>query len=207
MKSGANHNPCLGLAFSGYSQPLPLISWCDTGNELPTSSGSAGPAFTLLILRPPLFECFHTKNAPHAVVRGMWRSIAIMPRVKQIILIRKDLNMRRGKEIAQGSHASMAFIVERVRRRLEAGAEVMVNLSSVERNWLAAGMAKVCLRVNSEHELLARHERATQRGLQSHLIRDSGRTEFSGRPTLTACAIGPDEVEKIDGVTGDLEPY
>lgn len=130
-----------------------------------------------------------------------------MPRLKQVIVIRKDLNMRRGKEIAQGSHASMAFIVERLRRQLEAGAEVMVSLSSVERSWLTAGMAKVCLRVNSERELLACHERARQRGLQSHLIRDSGRTEFGGTPTLTACAIGPDEVEKIDVVTGDLVPY
>lgn len=130
-----------------------------------------------------------------------------MPRLKQIILIRKDLNMRRGKEIAQGSHASMEFIVERIRRQLEAGGEVTVGLSSVERSWLAAGMAKVCLRVNSERELLECHERAKHHGLQSHLIRDSGRTEFGGNPTLTACAIGPDEVEKIDAVTGDLVPY
>ena len=33
-------------------------------------------------------------------------------RTKQVIAIRKDLKMRRGKEIAQGSHASMAFLTE-----------------------------------------------------------------------------------------------
>ena len=37
-----------------------------------------------------------------------------MERIKQVILIRKDLKMRRGKEIAQGSHASMQFIVKQI---------------------------------------------------------------------------------------------
>jgi PTH2 family peptidyl-tRNA hydrolase len=30
--------------------------------------------------------------------------------VKQVIIIRKDLNMRKGKMIAQGNHASMGVI-------------------------------------------------------------------------------------------------
>ncbi|MGZ3423232.1 MAG: peptidyl-tRNA hydrolase, partial [Polyangiales bacterium] len=34
--------------------------------------------------------------------------------VKQVIVVRRDLKMRRGKEIAQGSHASMAFLTERL---------------------------------------------------------------------------------------------
>ena len=33
---------------------------------------------------------------------------------KQVIVIRKDLKMRRGKEIAQGCHAAMAFITRRI---------------------------------------------------------------------------------------------
>ncbi|MFC1681606.1 peptidyl-tRNA hydrolase [Pseudomonadota bacterium] len=44
-------------------------------------------------------------------------------------------------------------------------------------------------------------------GLRSYLIRDSGRTEFGGVPTLTACAIGPDDSDKIDAVTKDLKLY
>lgn len=31
---------------------------------------------------------------------------------KQVIVMRKDLNMRKGKMIAQGSHASMAVILD-----------------------------------------------------------------------------------------------
>ncbi len=45
-----------------------------------------------------------------------------MQRIKQVIVIRKDLKMRRGKEIAQGSHASMEFLVDQIRRRLQEGA-------------------------------------------------------------------------------------
>ncbi len=59
-------------------------------------------------------------------------------------------------------------------------------------------MAKVCLQVTSEEQLLELHKNAQGLGLESHLIRDSGKTEFGGIKTLTACAIGPDEAEAID---------
>jgi len=128
-------------------------------------------------------------------------------RIKQVILIRRDLKMRRGKEIAQGSHASMEFLVSRIRDSLAAGSVAAVELSDSERTWITQGMGKVCLQVSSEEELLAHHEKARSLGLTSHLIRDSGRTEFGGIPTLTACAIGPAPVEQIDAVTGDLKLY
>ena len=132
-----------------------------------------------------------------------------MKSFKQVILVRRDLNMRRGKEIAQGSHASMEFLVHDLRVKLGAdlASDVSITLSEAERSWLASGMAKVCLQVHSEADLVARHEKALANGLESHLIRDSGRTEFHGEPTLTACAIGPDEAERIDAVTGDLQLY
>ncbi len=132
-----------------------------------------------------------------------------MRRIKQVILIRKDLKMRRGKEIAQGSHASMDFIVSSLRPQLSAAAEgpLTIQLSAEERIWLREGMAKVCLRVASEEDLLHYHNLARREGLRSHLIQDSGRTEFHGQPTYTACAIGPEESDKIDVLTGELEPY
>jgi PTH2 family peptidyl-tRNA hydrolase len=42
--------------------------------------------------------------------------------VKQVLVIRKDLKMRRGKEIAQGAHASMAWLTNRLRASGEAKA-------------------------------------------------------------------------------------
>ena len=129
--------------------------------------------------------------------------------VKQVILIRRDLGMRRGKEIAQGSHASMEFVTQQLRAGLSAGGgpTVPVTLDAPTLEWLRVGIAKVCLRVESEEELKRLHEEARGRGLKSYLIRDSGRTEFHGVPTYTACAIGPDLAESIDAVTGGLTLY
>jgi PTH2 family peptidyl-tRNA hydrolase len=124
-----------------------------------------------------------------------------LPILKQVILIRRDLKMRRGKEIAQGSHASMEFLTSRLR----GGAGL--TLSITERQWMENGMAKVCLQVGSEEELVSLFEKARAAGLEAHLVRDSGRTEFGGVPTLTALAIGPADAAAIDAVTGHLALY
>lgn len=132
-----------------------------------------------------------------------------MDRVKQVILIRRDLKMRRGKEIAQGSHAAMEFLVESIRLQLMncGGRDVQFHLSEKEHVWFTQGTAKVCLQVTSEAELLEHHQKALEAGLKSCLIQDSGRTEFHGIPTYTACAIGPDLGAKIDDITGQLSLY
>lgn len=124
--------------------------------------------------------------------------------MKQVIVVRRDLKMRRGKEIAQGSHASMAFLVERLRGER---AERPIELSDVERRWMFSHCAKICVRVDSEAELRDVHARARAAGLEAHLIMDAGHTEFGGVPTLTCCAIGPDLSEKIDAITGSLTLY
>jgi PTH2 family peptidyl-tRNA hydrolase len=68
-------------------------------------------------------------------------------------------------------------------------------------------MAKVCLQVRSEAELVGFHDQAKAAGLPAFLVRDSGRTEFHGQPTYTACAIGPAEAAAIDAITGTLSLY
>ncbi|MDB5347069.1 MAG: peptidyl-tRNA hydrolase [Schlesneria sp.] len=123
-------------------------------------------------------------------------------RVKQVIVIRHDLKMRRGKQIAQASHASMSFIVRRLQ---EVGSVSLDDFSDVERSWLRGAFAKICCRVNSEDELMNIHDKAIAAGLEVHLITDSGKTEFHGVPTSTCVAIGPDVAEKIDPLTGNLE--
>ena len=49
------------------------------------------------------------------------------------------------------------------------------------------------------------HDKSLEAGLEVHLITDSGKTEFHGEPTQTCLAIGPDDSEKIDAITGRLE--
>ena len=122
--------------------------------------------------------------------------------IKQVIVMRHDLKMRRGKQIAQGAHASMSFLCRRLQNQSSVSLD---DFSDSERAWLAGSFAKICCRVNSEEELMSIYDNAIAAGLQVHLITDSGKTEFHGQPTRTCLAIGPDESSKIDAVTGHLE--
>jgi peptidyl-tRNA hydrolase, PTH2 family len=136
--------------------------------------------------------------------------------VKQVIVIRRDLNMRRGKEIAQGSHASSAWLASIVgeaivRTALSDDATTLTidaaTLDEAARVWVTTSHRKVTLQVRSEEELVALHDKATALGLKSHLIQDSGKTEFGGVPTYTALGIGPNLAADIDQVTGELAIY
>ena len=116
--------------------------------------------------------------------------------------------MRRGKEIAQGAHAAMAWLRQRVMPHLTpAGVADQVKFSEAERAWLEGSLRKVTVKVGSEAELLAVYDSALEAGLVVHLITDRGLTEFGGTPTRTCLAVGPDFDDRIDPVTGDLELY
>src|SRR5580704_1033011 len=118
---------------------------------------------------------------------------------KQVIVIRKDLNMRKGKMVAQGAHASMAAILNLARRE---GNDLIIPLDARIEPWLTGRFTKICVSVNSEAELLAIHEQAAASGLVTALILDAGLTEFGGVPTHTAVAVGPDASANVDLVTG-----
>jgi PTH2 family peptidyl-tRNA hydrolase len=122
--------------------------------------------------------------------------------IKQIIVLRTDLGMRKGKMVAQGAHASVAFLAHRLR---DAGLDrTPVSLTPEQRAWLEGRFTKICVGVGSEEELLAVYEQAQEAGLEVHLITDSGATEFHGVPTRTALAVGPDRASLLRPVTGHL---
>ena len=133
-----------------------------------------------------------------------------MPDIKQVILMRTDLNMRKGKMIAQGAHASMMFLTRGL-QDMDGEADVVdrrfaICLTPEEIAWVKGDFKKICLRVESEAQLLHMHKAAQEAGLASCLCTDSGLTEFKGVPTNTCVAIGPDHADKIDKITGDLKP-
>lgn len=109
---------------------------------------------------------------------------------KQVIVVRSDLKMDKGKMSAQCCHAS-------VESTLKSGKE---NICV----WKDSHMKKVILKVKGLPELLKYKKLAEQAGLKTALITDAGRTVFN-KPTITCLAIGPDEEKKIDAVTGDLQ--
>lgn len=124
---------------------------------------------------------------------------------KQVIVMRikyPDGNggttgLRKGKMIAQGSHASMAFLT----RRLENNEPI----TEVQKEWLNNSFTKICVSVDSEQELLEIAEKAKSMNVECHVITDNGTTEFNGIPTKTCLALGPDKAEILDQITGHLK--
>jgi len=110
--------------------------------------------------------------------------------MKQVIIVRKDLNMRKGKMVAQGSHASIgAYLHSSDKLRL---------------SWMQSGQTKICVGIDSEDELLAIFKAARSAGLPCYLVSDAGATELPPG-TFTAVGIGPADVEEIDKITGNLK--
>jgi peptidyl-tRNA hydrolase, PTH2 family len=115
--------------------------------------------------------------------------------MKQIIVIRKDLNMRRGKQIAQGAHASMAAVIQN--GQLKEDPRI--------KEWLDGLFTKICVSVDSEDALEEVYQKAKDAGMLTSYIVDSGLTEFNGVPTATAVGIGPDTHENLLPITGSLK--
>ena len=114
-----------------------------------------------------------------------------MSEYKLIILMRTDLNMRKGKMVAQGGHAVQHAVIEASTRAYK--------------TWSSAGGAKICLGVGSEDDLLDLVGVAEEKGLLTGVIVDEGRTEFNGQRTRTCGFIGPAKGKDIDKITGHLK--
>jgi len=121
---------------------------------------------------------------------------------KQVIVMRKDLNMRKGKMIAQGAHASLRVILDAGRATDEARYEITMTEAMAQ--WMTGRFAKVCVGVTSEAELDEIVAKARAAGLPCSIIVDAGKTEFHGVPTKTCCAVGPAWTDEVDAITGHL---
>ncbi len=110
--------------------------------------------------------------------------------MKQVILVRKDLEMLKGKMSSQVGHASVDAVLK--------SAKIKVDL------WKKEGMKEIILGVDSEEELISFQKKANKEKLVNSLIRDAGKTFFK-KSTLTCLAIGPDQDKKIDKITSKLK--
>lgn len=130
--------------------------------------------------------------------------------VKQVIVLRKDLHMRKGKMVAQGAHASLdAFLslFTKTTGNGETSYTLHVKDESMLSYWMDGSYTKICLYVESEKELVELYERI-RRGnpaIPVALIEDMGLTEFHGQITKTAVGIGPYRSDEIDRFTKDLK--
>lgn len=118
--------------------------------------------------------------------------------MKQVIILRADLNMSAGKAAAQASHASlMAFLqsAQKYPQKIE--------------DWFKTGQGKIILEVNSEDEIKQIHDLLMSDAAGAdicYLVRDSGLTELKGMQ-YTALGIGPFDKDYIDRFTKQLKLY
>ena len=109
--------------------------------------------------------------------------------MKQVILVRDDLKLPKGKMAAQVAHAAVQA--------------VMNSDKSTVKEWADEGMAKIVLKVKDEKEMISLMQKAKDAGLKTAMITDAGRTVIAPG-TRTCVGIGPDDEEKIDRITGHL---
>lgn len=125
--------------------------------------------------------------------------------VKQVIVVRKDLNMRKGKLAAQCGHSVLEFLVEN--NEAERPDELYVKLSADEAQWLfSKKYKKIVVGVDSEDELNDLILKARLSDVSVYPITDMGLTEFHGIPTLTCASFGPCKASIVDEITGHLKP-
>jgi PTH2 family peptidyl-tRNA hydrolase len=126
-----------------------------------------------------------------------------MDKVKQVIVMRKDLNLSKGRLVTQGAHASIAFLTNKMKNNLSSPEALWwVNLSQAEKEWIYGTFYKICVGVDSEKELLDIGYNAVMIGLSVKYIEE---TNGFDKPTITCLAIGPDYSSKIDPVTKHLK--
>lgn len=132
--------------------------------------------------------------------------------LKQVIVMRTDLNMRKGKMVSQGAHASEKGLFDKGHVLYYHDREYFcIPLDEHNKDWIVGDVfKKIVCRVDSEKELVDLYKRVTYeiqaQGLTiAHgLIEDSGLTEFHGVKTITCASFGPCEESWIDQYTGHL---
>lgn len=119
-------------------------------------------------------------------------SSGIVGMMKQVIVVRADLKMGKGKIAAQVGHACVLG-AEHVRRSRP--------------DWFSAwwsGQAKVVVKVQGPSELDDIVRAAQEIGLPHSRVTDAGLTQIAPG-TITCVSLGPAPEEQIDRITGDLK--
>ncbi len=110
--------------------------------------------------------------------------------MKATFVVRKDLDMGKGKIAVQVAHAAVTLVLNTERNRLN--------------KWMKEGQKKVVLWAKDENEIRELETKARELNIPYYEIRDAGLTQLPP-DTLTCVGFGPEEDETIDKVTGYLK--
>jgi len=106
----------------------------------------------------------------------------LMNNIKQVIVIRADLKMRRGKESAQIAHASQKVFFDRMNKNnpefSHKYGDFNCDFTHPMLEWMGSNYTKIVVSCNSEEELFNLHTQAKEAGIINAIIQDLGFTEF-----------------------------
>ncbi len=118
---------------------------------------------------------------------------AAVDELKQVIILRSDLEMGRGKMVAQGAHASLMSYFEAEKKD-----------SRIAKAWIDEGEKKIVLKVSDEEALKKLYAAFSYKGVPCALVSDAGLTELPPG-TKTALGVGPWKEAEIDAFTRALK--
>lgn len=132
---------------------------------------------------------------------------------KQIIIWRKDLQVRKGKMMAQAAHSTLKVFLDLCDRGVIYDDDKGVlekytfhyKKDSAWDKWLNGRFTKIVVSCENEQELDKLYQKAKDKNLPCTMIIDAGLTEFNGIPTKTCIAIGPAFPDEIDEITKHLK--
>jgi peptidyl-tRNA hydrolase len=123
--------------------------------------------------------------------------------LKQVILVRRDLKMKKSHVASLVAKASTEFFL--ANDESARGDTLSVRLTPEETDWINSGSIRIVLGVGSETSLKNLTFKAELAGLQCYPV-DGKIFDDDEGPVETLCvAIGPDEASKIDEITGNLK--
>jgi len=113
--------------------------------------------------------------------------------LKQVIVVRGDLKISKGKLAVQVAHAAVSAFYKTLTIKPE-----------YAKLWLEEGQPKIVCKVNSLNEFKEIIKKLQESNLLFEVIIDAGLTELPPN-TVTCIGIGPAPREEIDRITGSLK--
>lgn len=125
--------------------------------------------------------------------------------LKQVILLRRDMRLRRAEAAALASKASMAFVIEW--DMSERSGSVQVDITGIEAEWLLGSAKRIVLGVSSEEAMRKLLLKAEIQGVSTYEIIGSTNGKTDEGIQLIAAALGPDDEDKLDLITRNLKLF
>ncbi|MBN2880533.1 peptidyl-tRNA hydrolase [Candidatus Woesearchaeota archaeon] len=113
-----------------------------------------------------------------------------MYELKQVIVVRQDLNLPKGKLGAQVAHAAVEAVLK--------------SDKNLVKDWRNQGMPKIVLKTENLESLYKLNQQSKDSNIITAVITDAGKTVVEPG-TVTCLAIGPDDKNKIDKIIKELK--